>query len=514
MTSATRDRPPRLAAAHEPAIRFKSLREFLRALEARDDLVRIQMPVDPKLEITEVCRRTLRADGPALVFENPSGFTTPVVGNLFGSTRRVAAAMGLRSATDLRRLGRELAFLKAPELPSKLGDVLRSLPSFSKLVHVNPRVGREAPCQEVVKEMAEVDLSTLPIQTCWPQDAGPLITWGLVVTRGPYKARHNVAVYRQQVLGPNKVIMRWLPHRGGAIDFFEWQQAHPGVRFPVAVVIGADPATIVAAVAPVPDTLSEYQFAGLLRGAKTELVSCLSHDLQVPATAEFVLEGYIEPDEKAFEGPFGDHTGYYNDVEEFPVLTIERITHRRDPLYHSTYMGRPPDDEPSVLAAALNDVFVPLLQVQFPEITDFYLPPEGCSYRIAVVSIKKRYTGHARRVMFGIWSCLRQFTYTKFIIVTDDDIDIRSWKDVIWALTTRVDPSRDTFIAENTPVDYLDFASPVSGLGSKIGFDATHKWKGETNRRWGRPISMSDDVQRRVDRFWSQLRILSKQANP
>ena len=379
---------------------------------------------------------------------------------------------------------------------------------LKQVLNMAPKVVSRAPCQEYILEGDEVDLGKLPIQTCWPDDAGPLITWALVVTKGPHKERQNMGIYRQQVIGRNKVIMRWLAHRGGALDYREWCAAHPDRPFPVAVALGADPATILAAVTPVPDTLSEYAFAGLLRGSKTELVTCKSHELQVPASAEIVLEGFIHPGEVAPEGPFGDHTGYYNEVETFPVFTIERITHRDQPIYHSTYTGRPPD-EPAVLGVALNEVFVPILQKQFPEIADFYLPPEGCSYRLAVVSMKKQYPGHAKRVMFGVWSFLRQFMYTKFVIVTDDDIDVREWKDVIWAMTTRMDPGRDTLIIDNTPIDYLDFASPVAGLGSKIGFDATNKWRGETQREWGRPIRMDDDVKRRVDEIWEALEIVS-----
>ncbi len=486
-------------------MKYESLRDFIRHLEAIGELKRIRLPVDPRLEITEICRRTLRAGGPALLFENTKGYGAPLLGNLFGTTRRVALGVGRESLAELRDVGRLLAFLKEPQLPKGIRDAFESLPAFKNLLHVTPRVVKSAPCQEKVMDAASVDLSKLPIQTCWPDDAGPLITFGLVVTKGPYKERQNIGIYRQQVIAPNKVIMRWLPHRGGAIDFREWQEAHPGKRFPVTVVIGADPATLIAAVTPIPDTLSEYQFAGLLRGARSEVVACKTNALQVPASAEFVLEGYIEPGEEALEGPFGDHTGYYNAKERFPVFTIECIMHRDKPIYHSTYMGRSPYDEPSVLAAALNEVFIPILQKQFPEIVDFYLPPEGCSYRIAVVSIKKRYLGHARRIMFGVWSYLRQFTYTKFVIVTDDDINVRDWKDVIWAITTRMDPARDSVIIENTPIDYLDFASPVSGLGGKIGFDATNKWPGETHRQWGRPITMDADVKRRVDTLWDEL---------
>jgi 4-hydroxy-3-polyprenylbenzoate decarboxylase len=409
----------------------------------------------------------------------------------------------------LREVGKLLAFLKEPDPPRGFKDAWEKLPQFKQVMNMAPKVVKSAPCQANVMEGSEVDLSRLPIQTCWPEDAGPLITWALVVTRGPHKERQNLGIYRQQVIGKNKVIMRWLAHRGGALDYKDWCETHPGEPFPVAVALGADPATILGAVTPVPDALSEYAFAGLLRGAKTEVVKCLGSDLAVPASAEIVLEGVIHPGEEADEGPFGDHTGYYNEVERFPVFTIERITHRDQPIYHSTYTGRPPD-EPAVLGVALNEVFVPILQKQFPEIVDFYLPPEGCSYRVAVVSMKKQYAGHAKRVMLGIWSFLRQFMYTKFVIVVDHDVNVRDWKDVIWAMTTRMDPARDSTIIENTPIDYLDFASPVSGLGSKIGFDATSKIGGETSRQWGRPIQMSDEVKARVDALWDELGIFDK----
>ena len=488
-------------------MQYRSLRDFLKALEARGELKRIHQAIDPRLEMTEICYRTLQAGGPALLFNNPKGSSIPVLGNLFGTTERVAMAMGAESVDALREVGQMLAFLKTPELPDGLGDLMDKLPAFRKLRDINPRELRRAPCRENTIEAPDVDLSMLPIQTCWPDDAGPLITWGLVITRGPYKKRQNIGIYRQQPIERNKVIMRWLPHRGGAIDFREWRQLHPGERFPVAVALGADPATTLAAVTPIPDTLSEYQFAGLLRGAKTEVTPSTAGNLQVPATAEFIFEGFIEPGEEAEEGPFGDHTGYYNSVEKFPVLTIERITHRNNPIYPSTYMGRAPFDEPSVMSMALNEVFIPLLQKQFPEIIDFYLPPEACSYRIAVVSIKKAYPGHARRIMFGVWSYLRQFAYTKFVIVTDDDINVRNWSEVIWAISTRMDPVRDSVLVENTPIDYLDFASPVSGLGSKIGFDATNKWPAESSRQWGRPISMSTAVIQRVDALWEDLGI-------
>jgi len=484
-----------------------SLRDFLRDLEARGELRRIQQEIDPRLEITEICYRTLKAGGPALLFQQPKGSAIPVLGNLFGTTRRVARAMGAESVEGLREVGRMLAFLRSPEIPGSLGEALHSLPAFGRLRDLNPRVVRNAPCRENVIAGPDVDLGVLPVQTCWPEDAGPLITWGMVITRGPRKQRQNLGIYRQQVIARNKVIMRWLPHRGGALDFREFSQAHPGERFPLAVALGADPATTLAAVTPIPDTLSEYRFAGLLRGAKTEVTPALAGDLQVPATAEIILEGHIEPGEEAEEGPFGDHTGYYNSVERFPVFTIERITHRDNPIYPGTYMGRSPHDEPSVMSMALNEVFIPLLQQQFPEIVDFYLPPEACSYRVAVVSIRKAYPGHARRIMFGVWSYLRQFAYTKFVIVTDDDIDVRSWSEVVWAISTRMDPARDTLLAENTPIDYLDFASPVSGLGSKMGLDATHKWPAESSRRWGRPIRMSAEIEQRVDALWASLGI-------
>lgn len=485
---------------------YQDLRDFIRQLEAAGQLQRISHPVDPNLEITEICDRTLRAGGPALLFENPKGSDIPVLANLFGTPERVAAGMGADTVGELREIGKLLAALKEPEPPKGMKDAWQKLPMFRKVLDMAPKVLKSAPCQQHIVEGDEVDLGQLPIQTCWPEDAAPLITWALVVTRGPEKERQNLGIYRQQVLSKNKVIMRWLAHRGGALDYRDWQQAHPGEPFPVAVALGADPATILAAVTPVPDALSEYAFAGLLRGAKTELVKCRTLDLQVPASAEFILEGHIHPGEEALEGPFGDHTGYYNEQERFPVFTIDCITHRDKPIYHSTYTGRPPD-EPAILGAALNEVFVPILQKQFPEITDFYLPPEGCSYRVACVSMKKQYPGHAKRVMFGVWSFLRQFMYTKFIIVTDDDVNVRDWKDVIWAMTTRMDPARDTTLVENTPIDYLDFASPTAGLGSKMGLDATSKWKGETDREWGRPISMDADTRTRVDNMWDKLGI-------
>ena len=487
-------------------MKYKDLRDFLAKLESQGELKRITTEIDPHLEMTEICDRVLKAGGPAILFENPKGHNIPVLGNLFGTPRRVAMGMGQESVSALREVGELLAALKEPEPPKGLKDAWDKFPVLKQVLNMAPKVVSSAPCQEIVWEGKDVDLGRLPIQTCWPGDAGPLITWGLTVTRGPHKVRQNLGIYRQQVIAPNKIIMRWLAHRGGALDFRDFCLTNPGQPYPVAVALGADPATILGAVTPVPDSLSEYQFSGLLRGAKTEIISCLSHDLQVPASAEIVLEGFIQAGETALEGPFGDHTGYYNEQETFPVFTIERITMRRNPIFHSTYTGKPPD-EPAILGVALNEVFVPLLRKQFPEITDFYLPPEGCSYRMAVVSMKKQYAGHAKRVMFGIWSFLRQFMYTKFIIVTDDDVNIRDWKEVIWAVTTRLDPARDTLIVENTPIDYLDFASPVSGLGGKMGLDATNKWPGETTREWGTPIVMDPAVKARVDEIWKELSI-------
>lgn len=490
------------------SMKYRDLREFLSLLEEKGELKRINQPIDPYLEMTEIADRTLRAEGPALLFEKPKGYNMPVLCNLFGTPKRVAMGMGKEDVSALRDVGKLLAFLKEPEPPHGFRDLVDKLPTFRQVLNMPTKRLSEAPCQEIVWQGDDVDLSRIPVMHCWPGDAAPLITWGLTVTRGPFKDRLNLAIYRQQVLGKNKLIMRWLSHRGGALDYQGWCQEHPGKRFPVAVALGADPAMILAAVTPVPDTLSEYAFAGLLRGYKTEVVKCLSNDLDVPANAEIVLEGYIEPGELALEGPYGDHTGYYNEVDNFPVFTVTHITQRRDAIYHSTYTGRPPD-EPAVMGVALNEVFVPILQKQFPEIVDFYLPPEGCSYRLAVVTMKKQYAGHAKRVMMGVWSFLRQFMYTKFVIVCDDDINARDWKDVIWAITTRMDPARDTLLVENTPIDYLDFASPVSGLGSKMGLDATNKWPGETQREWGHPITKDPQVCARVDAIWDDLSIFS-----
>ena len=485
-------------------MRYADLRDFIGQLERLGELKRVAAPVSPRLEMTEVCDRVLRAGGPALLFERPAGYSMPVLANLFGTVRRVALAMGEEDAGALRDIGVLLAELREPEPPQGLRDAWEKLPLLRKLMDMQPKEVSSAPCQEVLWEGSEVDLARLPVQTCWPGDAAPLITWGLTVTRGPLKRRQNLGIYRQQVLARNRVTLRWFAHRGGALDYRDHAIAHPGEPFPVAVALGADPATILAAVTPVPDTLGEYQFAGLLRGARSEVVKCLGSSLQVPAAAEIVLEGAIHPGDSALEGPHGDHTGYYNEAERFPVLTVERITLRRSPIYHSTYTGKPPD-EPAMLGVALNEVFVPLIAKQFPEILDFYLPPEGCSYRLAVVRMRKQYAGHARRVMFGVWSYLRQFMYTKFIIVVDQDVDARDWKEVVWAISTRVDPARDTLIAENTPIDYLDFASPVAGLGSKLGIDATSKWPGETARTWGRPIAMDPEVKQRVDAMWREL---------
>jgi 4-hydroxy-3-polyprenylbenzoate decarboxylase len=494
-------------------MKYSDLRDFIAQLHRMGELKYIDVPVSPIFEMTEICDRTLRAGGPALLFKQPTSHAIPVLANLFGTPRRVALGMGAEDVSELRRIGHLLAMLKEPEPPKGFKDVLGLGSVLKSLWDMAPKEQRSAPCQDIVWEGADVDLARLPIQHCWPGDVARLITWGLVITKGPHKKRQNLGIYRQQVIGHNKVIMRWLAQRGGALDFRDHRLLNPGQPYPIAVALGADPATMLGAVTPVPDSLSEYQFAGLLRGSRTELVKAMGSELRVPASAEIVLEGHILPDalhpsgyEHALEGPFGDHTGYYNEQDWFPVFTIDRITTRREPIYHSTYTGKPPD-EPAVLGLALNEVFIPLLQKQFVEITDFYLPPEGCSYRMAVVQMKKAYPGHAKRVMFGVWSFLRQFMYTKFIVVVDDDVDIRDWKEVIWAITTRVDPMRDTVLADNTPIDYLDFASPVSGLGSKMGIDATNKWQGETSREWGRPIAMTQEVKAKVDRIWQDLGI-------
>jgi len=477
------------------------LRQFSDALVKTGQLKAVSQAVSPKLQITALCHRSLLNNGPALLFENPQGFEMPVLGNLFGTEQRVLSALELKNRQELRELGQEFAFLRNPHLPDSRQSALDVVPGFARLAHVTPKQKDSAPWQENLIEGPDVDLESLPISTCWPDDAGRLITWGMVITHGPNKPRVNLAIYRQQVIGKNKVIMRWLPHRGGAQDFREFQQTHPGKPFPVSVVIGADPATLLAAVTPIPDTLSEYQFAGLLRGRRSRIVKSSLTGLPVPHGAEIVLEGHIYPDEAATEGPFADHTGYYNATADFPVFTVERISHRANPVYLTTYMGKPGEDEPSIMAAALNEMFIPLLQEQFPEVVDFYLPPEACSYRIAIVSIRKQYPGHARRIMFGIWSWLRQFTYTKTVIVVDDDIDARNWKEVIWAISTRADPVRDTVLVENTPIDYLDFASPSPGLGGKMGIDATNKIGSETTRDWGRIASMDKDTMEKIEQI-------------
>ncbi|MFU2132598.1 4-hydroxy-3-polyprenylbenzoate decarboxylase [Gallibacterium anatis] len=485
-------------------MKYKNLREFIALLEQQGELKRITVEVDPYLEMTEIADRTLRKGGPALLFENAKGFDIPVLCNLFGTPKRVALGMGQEYVSALREVGKLLAFLKEPEPPKGIKDLFSSITQFRPVLNMPTKTISKPECQDVVLSGDQVDLYRLPIMHCWPDDVAPLITWGLTVTKGPYKKRQNIGIYRQQLIGKNKLIMRWLSHRGGALDFQEWKEVHPDEKFPVVVALGADPATILSAVTPIPDTLSEYAFAGLLRGNKTEVSKALSCDLEIPAGAEIVLEGYIDPNETALEGPYGDHTGYYNEQEYFPVFTVTHLTMRKDPIYHSTYTGRPPD-EPAVLGESLNEVFIPILQKQFPEIVDFYLPPEGCSYRLAVVTIKKQYAGHAKRVMMGVWSFLRQFMYTKFVVVCDDDVNARDWKDVIWAITTRCDPARDVTLVENTPIDYLDFASPVAGLGSKMGIDATNKWQGETQREWGRPIKKDPNVVKRIDEIWQQL---------
>ena len=493
------------------SVQFTDLRDFITELEKRGLLVRIKEPVDPNLEMTEISDRTLRGGGPALLFENPVGYDVPVLANLFGTEERVAMGMGAESIEALREIGELLAYLRQPDPPKGMRDLIDKAPLLKQVLNMGPKVVKRPPCQDVVLKGNDIDLTRLPIQTCWPGDAGPLVTWPLVITRGPEKPRMNLGIYRMQLIGHNKLIMRWLSHRGGALDFRDWTLKNPGEPYPVAIALGADPATTLGAVTPVPDALSEYAFAGLLRGSKTEVADCVTdrcrqNELRVPAHSEIILEGYIQPGEEADEGPFGDHTGYYNEVERFPVFTVEAMTTRRNPIYHSTYTGRPPD-EPAILGVALNEVVVPLLRKQFPEIVDFYLPPEGCSYRLAVVTIRKEYPGHAKRIMMGFWSFLRQFMYTKFIIVTDDDVNARSWEDVVWAMTTRMDPRRDCVFIANPPIDYLDFASPVAGLGSKVGMDATNKWEGESDREWGTAISMSTDVKTRVDALWESLGI-------
>ncbi|MGL5430945.1 MAG: 4-hydroxy-3-polyprenylbenzoate decarboxylase [Vibrio sp.] len=457
---------------------FKDLRDFLDYLEQRGELKRITDPIDPHYEMTEISDRTLRAKGPALLFENPLGYDFPVLTNLFGTPERVAMGMGRQQVQELRDVGQWLAYLKEPEPPRGLKELIEKLPIFKQVLNMPVKRLRRAACQEIVWQGDQVNLDKIPVMSCWPEDVAPLLTWGLTITRGPHKRRQNLGIYRQQKIARNKVIMRWLAHRGGALDLRDWMEKHPGERFPVSVAFGADPATILGAVTPVPDSLSEYAFAGLLRGSRTEVVKSISNDLDVPASAEIVLEGYIDPNEFAAEGPYGDHTGYYNEAERHHVFTVTHITMRQQPIYHSTYTGRPPD-EPAVLGVALNEVFVPILQKQFPEIADFYLPPEGCSYRMAIVTLKKQYPGHAKRVMLGAWSFLRQFMYTKFVIVCDEQVNARDWSQVMQAIVDNMSPLRDTLFIEHTPIDSLDFASPVAGLGSKMGLDATRKWDAE-----------------------------------
>lgn len=463
-------------------MKFNDLRDFIEYLESIGELKRIRFPVSANQEITEISDRVLRENGPALLFENVEGYDMPVLANLFGTPKRVAMGMGRKDVKALQSVGKLLAYLKEPEPPQGFKDLLNKLPVFKQALNMPVKRLRNAPCQEVIFQGEEVNLDMIPVMTCWPEDIAPLLTWGLTITRGPHKKRLNLGIYRQQKIAKNKVIMRWLAHRGGALDLRDWMQTHPGKRFPVSVAFGADPATILGAVTPVPDTLSEYAFAGLLRGSKTRVVKCISNDLDVPASAEIVMEGYIDPDEYAQEGPFGDHTGYYNEIERHHVFTITHITMRKNPIYHSTYTGRPPD-EPAVLGVALNEVFVPILQKQYPEIVDFYLPPEGCSYRVAVVTIKKQYPGHAKRIMMGVWSFLRQFMYTKFVIVCDENVDARNWDQVFEAMMANMAPKRDVLLIEHTPIDSLDFASPVAGLGSKMGIDATKKWD-EEKAQW------------------------------
>lgn len=493
-----------LAGRQRPA--HESLRDFLDWLAARGDLLAVATPVSTHLEMTALARCSLREGGPALRFDNVPGYEHRVVANLFGAHRRVAQAMGLEDTADLRQAGELLTFFKSPTPPGNVAEGLRGLGQLARLRQLLPSRVEAPPCQEIVLEGDDVDLGRLPLATCWPEDAGPLLSFGLVITRGPGGGRTNIGIYRQQRIARDRLIMRWLPHRGGALDYRAWRERFPDRPFPVAVAIGADPAVTVGAVAPIPDTLSEYQFAGLLRGASSQVARCLTHDLEVPATSEIVLEGFIHPDDTAREGPFCDHTGHYNAVGEFPVFTVERVTMRRDAIYHNTYMGRPPEDEPSVLASALNEMFVPLIRDQFPEIRDFYLPPAACSYRVALISIRKQYPGHARRIMMGVWSWLRQFTYTKFVIVTDDDVDVRDNGQLLWAISTCCDPVRDTMLVENTPIDYLDFASPEPSLGGKLGLDATRKWPGETRREWGRVATMDPGVERWAQSLWQTLR--------
>lgn len=489
-------------------MKYKDLREFINILEHQNDLKRINFPIDPNLEMTEISHRTLKLSGPALLFENPKGYSIPVLCNLFGTSNRIALSMGKKNTKQLREIGKLLAFLKEPTIPTGLKEFITKIPHFRHILHMPIKRLKNSPCQEKIFSYQDVDITRIPIMRCWPKDISPLITWGITITRNLKNKRQNLGIYRQQVLSKNEIIIRWLSHRGGALDFKEWDKNTTEKKFPIAVALGADPATLLSAVIPIPNTLSEYTFSGLLRGCKTEVTKCISCDLDVPAHSEIILEGYLERKKTAKEGPFGDHTGYYNAVEKFPICTITHITCRKNPIYHSTHTGRPPD-EPAVLGMTMNEIFIPIIQKQFPEIIDFYLPPEGCSYRLAIITIKKQYIGHAKRIIFGIWSFLHQFIYTKFIIICDADINARNWNDVIWAITTRVDPARDITVIKNTPIDYLDFSSPISGLGGKMGIDATNKWTGETNREWGTPIKMNDITKNHINTIWDTLNIIS-----
>lgn len=487
-------------------MKYKNLRAFINSLENQGELKRITFPIDPNLEMTEISNRILKSGGPAILFENPKGYSMPVLCNLFGTPHRIALSIGKKNITHLREIGKLLAFFKEPAIPTGLKDFIKTIPHFRHILNMPTKRLNIAPCQEKIWQHQAVDITKIPVMRCWPGDISPLITWGITITRSIKKNRQNLGIYRQQVLSKNQVIIRWLPNRGGASDFQEWCTHTSEKKFPIAIALGADPATLLGAVIPIPNTLSEYAFSGLLRGCKTEIIKCISCDLDIPAHAEIILEGYLQREKKAIEGPFGDHTGYYNSAEKFPVCTITHITHRNNPIYHSTYTGRPPD-EPSILGMTINEIFIPIIQKQFPEITDFYLPPEGCSYRLAIVTIKKQYAGHAKRIIFGIWSFLHQFIYTKFIIVCDTDINARNWNDVIWAITTRADPMRDITMIKNTPIDYLDFSSPIAGLGGKMGIDATNKWPGETERNWGIPITMNATTKNYINTIWHKLNI-------
>lgn len=487
-------------------MKHKDLRSFITVLKKLKELKNVELPISPDLEMTEVSNRSLQSGGPALLFTKPIGYSTPVLCNLFGTINRITLGIGISEVLSLRDIGKLLAFLKEPQMPTGLNDFLSKIPHFRHILNMPTKYLNKAVCQENIYQYHDVDITRMPIMRCWPGDISPMIAWGITITQGLKNKRLNLGIYRQQVLSKNQIIIRWLPNRGGALDFQEWCQHTTDKRFPIAIALGADPATLIGAVMPIPNTLSEYSFSGFLRGSKTEIIKCISSDLYVPANSEIILEGYLERSISAKEGPFGDHTGYYNSIEQFPICTITHFTHRNNPIYHSTYTGRPPD-EPSMLGMAMNELFIPIIQKQFPEVVDFYLPPEGCSYRLAIVTIHKQYIGHAKRIIFGVWSFLQQFMYTKFILIFDDDINARNWKDVIWAITTRVDPARDIIIAENTPIDYLDFASPIAGLGSKIGIDATNKWPGETQRSWGIPIKMNNKVKSRIDKIWDAINI-------